>query len=59
MKPQNVSTASSRTTWEIIEKVSYGPFVEPFAREKAEGWDVWGNQVDADSDWELGEFTTQ
>ena len=30
----------------MIEKVSYGPRVELFAREAHEGWDVWGNQVD-------------
>lgn len=30
----------------MIEKVSYGPRVELFAREPHAGWDVWGNQVD-------------
>jgi N6-adenosine-specific RNA methylase IME4 len=29
----------------MIEKVSYGPFVELFARELAPGWSAWGNQV--------------
>lgn len=29
----------------MIEKVSYGPFLEMFARERHEGWDVWGNEV--------------
>lgn len=29
----------------MIEKVSYGPRVELFAREKAKSWEVWGNGV--------------
>lgn len=32
----------------MIEKVSYGPFLELFAREKAPGWDVWGNEIESD-----------
>lgn len=31
---------------EIIERVSYGPRLELFAREQHDGWDVWGNEVD-------------
>lgn len=31
---------------EMIERVSYGPRIELFARTKAPGWDVWGNEVD-------------
>lgn len=29
----------------MIEKVSYAPFIELFARDLHEGWDVWGNEV--------------
>lgn len=29
----------------MIEKVSYPPFIELFARERVEGWDAWGNEV--------------
>ena len=32
----------------IIELVGDLPRVELFAREKADGWDVWGNEVDCD-----------
>ena len=32
----------------MIERVSYPPYIELFAREKAEGWDVWGNEVECD-----------
>lgn len=31
---------------ELIEKVSPGPYIELFAREETEGWDVFGNQVE-------------
>jgi len=34
----------------MIEKVSTGPFLEMFAREKTPGWDVWGNEVESDID---------
>lgn len=32
----------------IIELVGDLPRIELFAREKADGWDVWGNEVDCD-----------
>lgn len=32
----------------LIEKVSYPPYLEMFARERFEGWDVWGNEVEGD-----------
>lgn len=30
---------------EMIEKVSYAPRIELFAREEFNGWDCWGNEV--------------
>lgn len=30
----------------MIERVSYGPRLEMFARMQHPGWDVWGNEVD-------------
>ena len=30
---------------DMIEKVSYAPRIELFARERFEGWDSWGNEV--------------
>lgn len=30
----------------MIERVSYGPRIELFAREQQDGWDVWGDEVD-------------
>ena len=32
----------------IIEACSPGPYIELFARGDREGWDMWGNQADAD-----------
>ena len=33
-------------TYELIERCSPGPYLEIFAREKADGWVSWGNEVD-------------
>jgi len=33
---------------EMIEIVSYVPRIELFAREKTDGWDSWGNEVECD-----------
>ena len=30
---------------EMIEKVSYEPRIELFARQEFTGWDCWGNEV--------------
>lgn len=32
----------------IIERLSNGPYLELFARRRQPGWDVWGNEIDAD-----------
>lgn len=33
--------------YEIIEKCSWGPYLELFGRGLRDGWTVWGNQADA------------
>ena len=33
---------------ELIEMTGLQPRIELFAREKTDGWDVWGNEVDSD-----------
>jgi len=33
---------------DMIEKVSYPPYLELFARKPHEGWDVWGNEVQSE-----------
>ena len=35
---------------ERIEKLLPGPYLELFARHPRDGWEAWGNQVDADND---------
>ena len=30
---------------QMIEKVSYGPMIELFARQDSPGWDIWGNEA--------------
>ena len=42
-KPQEVRD-------KIVEMFGDIPRIELFAREKTEGWDVWGNEVDSDID---------
>jgi len=32
--------------YSIIEKVSFPPFMELFARQRREGWDAWGNEIE-------------
>ena len=34
--------------YDIIERCSWGPYLELFGRGRREGWAVWGNQADAD-----------
>ena len=34
----------------IVELFGDLPRIEIFAREKTEGWDVWGNEVESDID---------
>ena len=38
------------TMYQMIEKVSYPPRFEVFARQKREGWDCWGNEVSNDTE---------
>ena len=33
---------------ELVERTFDGPYLELFARSKAQGWDVWGNEVASD-----------
>ena len=48
--------------YNLIEKVSPKPRIELFARQKTEGWDVWGNEVESDivlEEQSSGELTTK
>ena len=44
-RPHNQHSKKPDFFREMIEKVSNHPRIELFARQKTEGWDVWGNEV--------------
>ena len=44
--PRTIHSRKPEEMRRMIESVSYGPFVELFAREPHPGWDVWGNEVE-------------
>lgn len=44
-EPKTVHSRKPETMRKMIEKVSYGPRIELFAREKFDGWDNWGNEI--------------
>lgn len=33
---------------QLVEWMSHGPYLELFSRKSAEGWDVWGNEVEVE-----------
>ena len=46
--PQNRHSRKPEESFEFIERVSYGPRLELFARVKRPGWHQWGNEIDSD-----------
>jgi N6-adenosine-specific RNA methylase IME4 len=46
--PRTTHSAKPDEMRRMIERVSYAPRLELFARREAEGWDVWGNEVRSD-----------
>lgn len=36
--------------FDVVERVSPGPYLELFARQTRPGWDVWGNEVSSDNE---------
>lgn len=46
--PRGQHSEKPKEMYEMIEKVSYAPYIELFARNKRAGWDVWGNEVESD-----------
>jgi N6-adenosine-specific RNA methylase IME4 len=47
-EPRGRHSAKPYEMRKMIQKVSYQPAIELFAREKFKGWDVWGNEVKSD-----------
>lgn len=44
---QRIHSRKPGAAYDLIERVSHGPYLEMFAREPRHGWDVWGNEVAA------------
>ena len=43
--PRREHSRKPEQMYDLIEKVSPGPYIELFARNTREGWDSWGNEV--------------
>ncbi len=41
----NRHSAKPKEFYQLVESVSPGPYLEMFARQPRDGWDVWGNEV--------------
>ena len=50
------SAKPAETRKRIVRLCGEKPRIELFAREKTEGWDVWGNEVESDIQFERGEI---
>ena len=46
-EPKREHSTKPETMRQMIERVSYAPRVELFARSQYPGWDVWGDEVDS------------
>ena len=44
-EPKREHSRKPETMRRMIEAVSYAPRIELFARERAAGWDAWGNEA--------------
>lgn len=47
ISPREIHSKKPEKMYEYIERVSYYPYLELFARNKRENWDSWGNEVDS------------
>jgi len=43
--PRTEHSVKPKEMRDMIEKVSYAPRIELFARERFDGWDAWGNEI--------------
>lgn len=46
--PQQDHSHKPEEMYAVIERLSYGPYLELFARRRQPGWDVWGNEIESD-----------
>ena len=58
--PRGTHSVKPDQFYELVERVSPGPYLELFARRRRYGWDVWGNEApeEAASQAEMG-LTTE
>lgn len=47
VSPRREHSRKPDEIYERIERLCAGPYLELFARQRREGWDAWGDQVDA------------
>jgi N6-adenosine-specific RNA methylase IME4 len=45
--PRRAHSQKPEETYERIETLCAGPYLEMFARQRREGWDAWGTEVDS------------
>lgn len=46
--PRGRHSAKPSEFFEVVERISPGPYLELFARERRPNWDGWGNEIDSD-----------
>ena len=46
LEPRREHSRKPDITYEYIERLLSGPYVELFARQRRIGWDAWGNEID-------------
>lgn len=46
--PQQEHSHKPEEQFAVIERLSYGPYLELFARRRQLGWDAWGNEINSD-----------
>lgn len=48
--PQQQHSQKPEEQYPLIRRMSYGPYLELFARYREVGWDIWGNEAPGGSD---------
>jgi N6-adenosine-specific RNA methylase IME4 len=52
MAPRREHSRKPDEIYERIEALVGGPYLEMFARQRRQGWDAWGNEVDKFGGWQ-------
>ncbi|MCI8843863.1 MAG: methyltransferase [Oscillospiraceae bacterium] len=59
MEPKTIHSRKPARMREMIERVSYTPRIELFARESHPGWDIWGDKLQKGEELAWQETNTQ